>query len=146
MGREYPEHPLVGVGAVAVHNDKVLLVKRGHPPGVGLWSIPGGLVELGEKIEDAVKREFQEETGLICEVRDLIQVSQVIIRDDHGRIKWHYIILDYLVRVCGSEVPHFGSDASEARWINLKTAIKMELTPPTKKLIHKLLNMRKKKI
>ena len=106
MGREYPEHPLVGVGAVAVHNDKVLLVKRGHPPGVGLWSIPGGLVELGEKIEDAVKREFQEETGLICEVRDLIQVSQVIIRDDHGRIKWHYIILDYLVSVCGSETAH----------------------------------------
>ncbi|MHA1617501.1 MAG: NUDIX hydrolase [Candidatus Njordarchaeales archaeon] len=144
MQREYPRYPIPAVGAVAISNGKILLVKRGVPPGRGFWSIPGGAIEVGERIEDAVKREFKEETGLECEVLDLCHIAQVIIKDKDGRVKYHYIILDYLVKTEDSKEPSPGGDVLDAEWFELKEVLKLELTKPTRELIKKLLGIKNK--
>lgn len=115
MAREFPEAPLAGVGAVVVESGRVLLVRRGHEPLKGRWSLPGGLVELGEGLEEAVRREVQEETGLLVEPVELVEVVDRIHRED-GRVRYHYVIADYLCRVTGGEVKA-ASDADEARWV-----------------------------
>ena len=115
LQREYPKHPLVGVGAIIKKDDAVLLVKRKYEPGKGLWSIPGGLVELGETVQEAVKREVKEETGLEVEVVKLIDVVDNIIRDEQNRIKFHYILIDFLVSIKGGKCEPT-SDASEIKW------------------------------
>ncbi|MDR3724778.1 MAG: NUDIX hydrolase [Terracidiphilus sp.] len=114
MRREFPEAPLVGVGAVIVDKGRVLFIRRGTEPMKGRWSIPGGLVELGESLTDAVRREVKEETGLEVEVVELIELLDRIYRDD-TRVRYHYVIADYLCRVTGGET-HAGSDAAEAHW------------------------------
>jgi 8-oxo-dGTP diphosphatase len=114
MQREYPEMPLVGVGAVIVDKGRVLFIRRGTEPMKGRWSIPGGLVELGESLTDAVRREVKEETGLEVEVVELIELLDRVYRDDM-RVRYHYVIADYLCRVTGGEA-HAGSDAAEAHW------------------------------
>ncbi len=137
MPREYPEYPIVGISGVAIRNKKILLVKRKGEPGRGLWSLPGGAVEVGERLVDALKREMREETGLDCEVRDLVNIAEVIIRDDENRVKYHYILLDYLVDVTSNELKP-SSDASDAGWFSYEEAKKLKLTPPTAKLLEKL--------
>ena len=137
MPREYPEYPIVGISGVAIRDKKILLVKRKGEPGRGLWSLPGGAVEVGERLIDALKREMREETGLDCEVRDLVNVAEVIIRDDENRVKYHYILLDYLVDVTSNELKP-SSDASDAGWFSYEEAKKLKLTPPTAKLLEKL--------
>jgi 8-oxo-dGTP diphosphatase len=114
MQREFPAAPLAGVGAVVVHCGRVLLVRRATEPARGQWSIPGGLVELGESLKEAVVREVREETGLIVEPVELIELLDRIYRDD-GRVRYHYVIADYLCRVTGGEL-RAGSDAAETRW------------------------------
>ncbi len=115
MTREYPEAPLVGVGAVIVDRGRVLLVQRGHEPMKGHWSIPGGLVELGESLTDAVVREIREETGLAVESVELIELLDRIYRDGE-RIRYHYILADYLCCVTGGEL-RAASDAADVRWV-----------------------------
>ncbi len=115
MTREFPEAPLAGVGAVVVEGGRVLLVKRGHEPLKGRWSLPGGLVELGEGLEAAVRREVHEETGLVVEAVELIEVLDRIHREN-GRIRYHYVIADYLCRVTGGQLGA-ASDADEVRWV-----------------------------
>ncbi len=115
MQREYPAAPLLGVGAVVVDQDRVLLAKRATEPLKGQWSLPGGLVELGEKLLDAVVREVAEETGLTVEPVELIELVELIHREGE-RIQYHYAIADYLCGVVGGEL-RAASDADAARWV-----------------------------
>jgi len=113
--REYPSAPLVGVGALIVEGGRVLLVQRGRPPAPGKWSIPGGLVHVGESIRAAVRREVAEECGLDVEVHGLVGVVDRIVRDAEGRVQYHYVLLDYLARPAGGTA-RAGSDARALRW------------------------------
>jgi 8-oxo-dGTP diphosphatase len=115
MQREFPDAPLVGVGAVVVDQGRVLLVQRGTEPLRGQWSLPGGLVECGESLSNAVAREVREETGLNVEPVELIELLDRIYREGE-RVRYHYVIADYLCRVAGGEL-RAGSDAAQARWV-----------------------------
>ena len=115
MSRLYPSLPIVGVGGVIVHHGEVLLVRRANPPLEGEWSIPGGALELGEKLRDGIAREVMEETGLDVEVGPLLDVFDSIHPDDAGRTMYHYVLVDYLCRP-GSGTAKAASDACELRW------------------------------
>ncbi|MEM3566018.1 MAG: NUDIX hydrolase [Candidatus Bathyarchaeia archaeon] len=125
--RFYPNQPVVGVGAIIICDGKILLEKRKGEPGRGKWSVPGGLVELGERAEDAVIREVKEETGLDVADPELIDVVDNIVRDENGEIKWHFVIIDYFVRLKGGEM-RAADDAAELRWVPLAEAEKYDLT------------------
>ena len=125
--RFYPNQPVVGVGAIIVCNDKILLEKRKGEPGKGKWSVPGGLVELGETTENAVIREVKEETGLTVADPQLIDVVDNIVRDENGEIKYHFVIVDYFLRLKGGE-PKAADDAEELKWIPLGEVEKYDLT------------------
>lgn len=113
--REYPERPIVGVGAIIFDDDRVLLVQRGHAPMKGEWSLPGGALEVGETLEEAVKREIKEETGLTVKPVTLVEIVDRIARDEEGRVQYHYVLVDFLCRiVLGS--PACASDAVDIRW------------------------------
>ena len=116
MAHEYPGAPVVGVGAVVVDGDSVLLVRRAHPPRQGEWSLPGGKVELGEALEDAVRRELREETGLEVAVGPLVELFDRVHRDDAGRVRYHFVIADYLCRPAGGSL-RAGDDAAEVAWV-----------------------------
>jgi ADP-ribose pyrophosphatase YjhB (NUDIX family) len=129
MQREYPEAPLVGVGAVVVDQGRVLLVRRGSEPLKGHWSLPGGMLELGEPLSAGVAREVQEETGLVVEVMELVELLDRIHRDGE-RIRYHYVIADYVCRVVGGELKA-SSDADAVRWVdraewNSHSALKLD--------------------
>jgi 8-oxo-dGTP diphosphatase len=115
MQREYPEQPLVGVGAIIVRDGLVVLVKRGHPPLLGEWSIPGGLVEIGETLRQGAEREAQEETGLVVRATELLGVFERIVPDDQKRTRFHYVLIDFLCEVLSGELKASG-DAADARW------------------------------
>lgn len=115
MKREYPESPLVGVGAVIVQNDRVLLIRRATPPLLGDWSLPGGVLECGETLREAVAREALEETGLVVETGEMLGVYERIIHGDDGRVRYHFVLLDFLCRAIGGDLKA-GSDAADVRW------------------------------
>ena len=115
MKREYPDRPIVGVGAVIVDQGRVLLSRRGSPPLQGQWSLPGGVVELGETLRAAVERESLEETGLIVEAREVLEVFDRIIPGADGRTQFHYVLVDFLCSVKGGEL-RAGDDVSEVAW------------------------------
>jgi len=116
MAREYPAHPVVGVGAVVVRDGKALVVKRAHEPRKGEWSLPGGLLELGESLQDAARREIKEETSLDIEVGPVIETFDRVHRDDQGKIRYHFVIVDFVCWANGGEaVP--GSDAEGVAWV-----------------------------
>lgn len=127
MRREYPTQPLIGVGAIIVQDDKILLTKRGSEPGKGKWSVPGGLVELGEKLEKAVIREVKEETNLDVEIVRLIDAVDNIIRNSNGRLQFHFIILDYLAKVRNGTLQP-SSDVLDTRWVRLTEAEDYDVT------------------
>jgi ADP-ribose pyrophosphatase YjhB (NUDIX family) len=113
--REFPPVPLVGVGAVIVDAGRVLVIRRGSEPLKGHWSLPGGMLELGERLTEGAIREAREETGLDVEPLELIELIDRIIHEE-GRVRYHYVITDYLCRVAGGQL-HAASDAADARWI-----------------------------
>jgi ADP-ribose pyrophosphatase YjhB (NUDIX family) len=119
MKREYPESPLVGVGAVIVDNrdddHRVLLILRGQAPLLGEWSLPGGVLECGETLREAVVREAREETGLVVESSEMLGVYERVIRDDQGRVQYHYVLIDFLCRPLSGDLKA-GSDAEDVRW------------------------------
>ena len=116
MKREYPERPLVGVGAVIVEGDRVVLVRRTAPPMAGEWSIPGGLLELGETLRAGAEREALEETGLQVEAGEVVGVLDRIVPDAAGKPRYHYVLIDFLCRRLSGEL-RAGGDAAEARWV-----------------------------
>jgi ADP-ribose pyrophosphatase len=113
---EYPDVPIVAAGAVVVRDSRVLLVRRGQPPSEGLWAIPGGRVELGETLQEAAEREVREETGLTIRAGDPIHTFDVILRDEAGFVRFHYVIVDLLADYLSGTL-HPGDDAREARWV-----------------------------
>jgi len=113
--REFPQTPLVGVGAVVVLEGRVLLVCRGREPLKGHWTLPGGLLEVGETLVEGVAREVREETGLLVEPLELVEVLDRI-HHEAGRVRYHYLIADYLCRVTGGEL-RAASDADAIRWV-----------------------------
>jgi 8-oxo-dGTP diphosphatase len=115
MQREYPEQPLVGVGAIIVRDSRVVLVKRGHPPLLGEWSIPGGLLEIGETLRQGAEREAQEETGLVVRATELLGVFDRMVSDDQKRTRFHYVLVDFLCEALSGELTASG-DAADARW------------------------------
>jgi 8-oxo-dGTP diphosphatase len=127
MSREYPDYPRVGVGAVVLHEGRVLLVKRGRPPGLGRWSLPGGLVELGETTEEAARREVAEECGIAVRVAGVAGVVERVIRDENGRVRYHYVLVDYLAYP-ESDAICAGTDAAEARWVPAEDLQALDVT------------------
>jgi len=125
--RLYPKQPIIGVGAVIIKDGKILLEKRKNDPGKGKWSIPGGLVELGESVEQTVMREVEEETGLEVEKPEHIDVVDNIIRDESGRVKYHFVIIDYFMKLKGGTLKA-ASDAEELKWVPLSDVEKYDLT------------------
>ena len=126
MKRDYPEHPIIGVGAVIVRGDRALLVRRATEPLKGEWSVPGGALELGEKLRDGAAREALEETGLQVEVGEVLDVFDSIFPDADGRTQYHYVLIDFLCRpLAGEAIP--GSDVSEVMWVTEPELAGMEL-------------------
>ena len=128
MKRLYPDQPVVGVGALILSQGKILLEKRVNEPAKGKWTIPGGVVEVGESLEDAVIRETQEETGLEVEAPRLIDVVDQVNLDEKGKVKYHFVIIDYVVNVKRGE-PVAASDADALRWVPLGEVEGYDLTP-----------------
>ncbi len=116
MAREYPAHPVVGVGAVVVRDGKALVIKRAHEPREGEWSLPGGLLELGESLQEAVRREIKEETSLDITVGPIIETFDRVHRDDAGKIRYHFVIVDFVCWPDGGEAVA-GSDAEGVAWV-----------------------------
>lgn len=134
MGRRYPSQPIVGVGAIILRGDEVLVVRRGVPPRAGLWSIPGGAVELGEGLEGALLREVAEETGLSVEILGLATALDRIHFDPHGRVEYHYVLVDYCCAYRSGELRP-DSDILEAQWVPLDSLDELEMTEGTLEVI-----------
>jgi 8-oxo-dGTP diphosphatase len=132
--REYPDRPFVGVGAIIIEHGRVVLVKRGHAPLAGEWSIPGGVLEVGETLRQAAVREALEETCLTVEPEDLLGVFDRVVRDQSGRVLYHYVLIDFLCRRTGGELQAAG-DAAEAQWRTLAEVAKLPLPEDTAEVI-----------
>ncbi len=135
--REYPEQPLVGVGGVVISGGRVLLVRRAQEPLKGEWSIPGGLVDLGEALEEAVRRELVEETGLRVEPVGVLGVfDRILYGEEAERVRYHYVLVDYLCRLVSGE-PRAGSDASEVCWASREEVPAYHLNKKTGAVVEK---------
>jgi len=136
MAREYPDSPLVGVGAVIVKDNHVLLVRRGQAPLLGEWSLPGGVLECGETLRDATIREAREETGLVVETAELLGVYERVIRSEDGRVRYHYVLVDFLCRAVAGNLKA-GSDAADVRWFESAELDGLNLPRDTREVIEK---------
>ena len=134
MKREYPETPLVGVGAVILDQGRVALVKRRFPPLAGEWSIPGGRLEIGETLREGIIREVREETGLTVEPAELLGVYDRLLRDEAGRILYHYVLIDFLCRRLAGEL-QAGGDADDARWFSRQEIAEILLVEDTAEVV-----------
>ncbi len=134
--REYPDTPLVGVGAVIIDGDRVVLIRRGHAPAAGEWSIPGGLLEIGETLREAAAREALEETGLTVHPAELLGVFERVIRDADERTRYHYVLIDFLCHRQAGE-PLAAADAAEAGWFHRDDLYALSLAPDTLEVILK---------
>jgi ADP-ribose pyrophosphatase YjhB (NUDIX family) len=136
--RAYPDRPFVGVGAVIVQDGRVVLIKRRFEPLAGQWSLPGGAVDVGETLVDCVAREMLEETGLVVDVGPVIDVFDRIVRDDAGRVQFHYVLVDYVCRPVGGEL-RAGSDVSDALFAHPSALDRYALADPAVDMIGKAL-------
>jgi len=136
MKRDYPKQPIIGVGAVIVEGGRALLVRRATEPLKGEWSVPGGMLELGEKLRDGVRREALEETGLEVEPGEVLDVFDSIFPDPQGRTQYHYVLIDYLCRLVSGEATA-GSDVSEVRWVGKGDLASMNLRDSIEQVVRK---------
>ena len=134
--RLYPRRPIVGVGAVVWRDGAVLLERRGQPPARGSWALPGGLVDVGETLEEAVRREVREECGIEVVVGPLLGAFEPIQRDEDGRIRYHYVVIDYLVTYSGGDLV-VGDDAAELCWVSVDDLDAYPLMPATRAMIER---------
>ena len=135
--RLYPEKPLVGVGVLIQDGDRYLLIKRASEPDAGLWSVPGGMVELGERAAEAAKREVMEETGLDVEIVEVLGVVDKIVEGDGDRVKFHFVIVDYLAHPVGGSL-EASSDALDAKWVKPADFRDYEMSPTLVELLKRI--------
>ena len=140
MSREYPSHPRVGVAAVVLRDNQVLLVQRGRDPGKGSWGLPGGMLELGETLAEGACREVMEECGVEIEIGPLVAVFEPMQRDEDGRLRFHYVVVDYLARYVSGK-PSAGDDADDARWVDLGALERLLMRKETSDVIWKAVEM-----
>ncbi len=140
MQREYPDRPIVGVGAIIIEGRRVLLARRGTPPRAGQWSLPGGVVELGETLRTATEREALEETGLIVEAGEVVEVLDRILPGQNGAVQFHYVLIDFLCSRKGGEL-RAGGDATEVAWANEEELDGFHLEKITREVILKALQL-----
>ena len=134
--RRYPKRPVLGVGALIFNRDKILLVERGKEPLKGYWSLPGGVLEVGETLEQGIVREVREETGLKVKPLKVLEIFERIIRDDHGAPEYHYVLIDYVCRVTGGSL-RAADDASRAAWVPRRLLSTYQITTGTLPVIEK---------
>ena len=137
MGKRYPERPLVGVGALVQHQGQVLLVRRGVAPSAGQWAIPGGLLELGETLQQAAQREIREETGIIIRAGEPVYTFDWIERDSRGSVLYHYVIVDLWAEYLGGS-PNAADDVLEARWVSQNELHQFQVNNNTRFLLQKI--------
>jgi 8-oxo-dGTP diphosphatase len=140
MHREYPEAPIVAVGVVVKRGHEVLLVQRLNEPSRGRWSLPGGVVELGETVREAARREVQEECGLQVEPSEVLAVVDNIVRDEAGLIRFHYILIDLLAEYVSGELAA-ASDIGDARWVRAEELGELDVTEKASKIVLDTLNL-----
>jgi 8-oxo-dGTP diphosphatase len=142
MPREYPEHPLIGVGVVIWRDDRVLLIRRGQPPREREWSLPGGRQELGETVAEAARREAREETGLEIAVRDVVAVVDLIERDAEQRVQFHYTLIDVLAEWQAGDAAA-ADDAAAIAWATIEELPTYRLWSETERVIRLAAERRK---
>ena len=140
MSREYPDYPRVGVGAVVLHEGRVLMVRRGGQPSSGKWSLPGGLVEVGETIAEAACREIAEECGCVIRLAGVAGVVDRIVRDAEGRVRYHYVLVDYLAYPESAAIAA-GSDAAEACWVEVERVHELDVTEGVADMIRRAITL-----
>jgi 8-oxo-dGTP diphosphatase len=139
--RAYPTRPFLGVGVVVFHGQRVLLIRRARPPSAGSWSLPGGAVELGESTRDAARREIMEETGVAISEPVFVETIDIIRPDEQGRIRYHYVLLDFMAEAPGEHVTP-GDEALEARWFAPDEYRRLELWSETLRVIERAATLR----
>jgi ADP-ribose pyrophosphatase len=130
----YPDSPQIAVGVIVIRGDKVLLVRRGQPPGEGLWAVPGGSVELGETLKEAAEREVKEETGVTVRAGGPVHAFDLIDRDDDGKNRFHYVIVDLTADYVSGN-PRPGDDVHEARWVTQGELPELRVSKPTRQVL-----------
>ena len=141
----YPQYPHVAVGAFVFNNERILLVKRGRPPAEGVWAIPGGNIKLGETLQEATEREIREETGLVIKAGDPVFTFDVIDRDESGRIRYHYVIVDLLAEYIDGDLQP-GDDALEARWVSSQEMKELNVSRRTRQVLTQRFSFGKKPV
>ena len=136
--RQYPPRPITGVAGIILDGDRILLSMRGKPPSKGKWGLPGGAVEVGETVKEALIREVLEETGVTVRPIRLITFLDSIHRDDDGGVRYHYVLFEYLCEYASGEVSP-SSDAPDARWVKFSELDSVDIMPSTKRFIEKVL-------
>jgi len=137
MWREYPTSPVVGVAAMIFSDESILLVKRGNEPAKGRWGLPGGVVEIGETVREAIAREVEEETGILVRPIELLDVFNNIIRDDEGRVRFHYVLCEFLCENVGGDLKA-STDVSDAKWVPLLELSSIDMSRGTKQFISRV--------
>ncbi len=145
MRREYPDRPVVGVGGVVVRAGAVLLVERAAEPLKGRWTLPGGVVEVGETLEAALVRELREETGLEVRVLELVEVLDRITPDDAQRVRYHYVLLDYLCEPSAGEA-RAGSDVAAVAWVQPEEFAAYDVPEKTRQVIQRGLALYQRRV
>ena len=134
--RRYPDRTLVGVGAVILKAGKVLLILRRHPPNAGLWSLPGGLIELGESPAEAIEREVREETGLRVHVKGVLNVGTELLRDSKGKVEYHFVLIDYAAKPIAGRV-RLNAESSAFGWFSQDEIDRLDATKGTREVLKK---------
>lgn len=140
--RRYPRRPIVGVGAILIRGDRILMARRGKIPLKGWWSLPGGALETGELLEDGIRREVREETGLEVKPVRMFQLFERIMRDSAGAVEYHYVLVDYLCRIVGGSL-QAGDDVAEVAWVRRRDLAALEITEGTLGVIESAFRKRK---